>query len=98
MADAVNSNSNIVSTQTVCNFGCTAFLIRSTNFHLKDGLLYGNNESSNFNNGIFMPVNSTHVTVGGSKVAEIHETIFSCFKSTSVFQVYKCPFSNDTLK
>ncbi len=51
----------------------------------KGELLYGSNKCTctaidcNYDNDIFTTVNSTHLTVGGSKVAKIHKTTYSCF-------------------
>ncbi len=33
----------------------------------------------NYDSNIFTTLNSTHLTVGGFKVAKIHKTLYSCF-------------------
>ncbi len=37
-----------------------------------------------YDSDIFMTMNSTHLTVGGSNVAKIHKTTYSCFKNTTL--------------
>ncbi len=51
-------------------------------FREKGQLLYGSNKCTcNYDSDIFTTVNSTHLTVGASKVTKIHKMSYSCFNN-----------------